>query len=78
MNIKAKIYDGCKYNVESKKLEERIYKDVLSFDVKKLSAEEAHNSGIDELDEYNEYAIVTFADGTTETFRNSRVDFFRE
>lgn len=77
MTIKAKIYDGCKYNETSKKIAEHIYKDVWLFEVKKISAEEIYNMGFDETDEYNEYAIITFTDGTTATFRNSRVDFFR-
>ncbi len=77
MTIKAKIYDGCKYNETSKKIAEHIYKDVWAFEVKKISAEEIYNMGFDKTDDFNEYAIVTFTDGTTATFRNSRVDFFR-
>lgn len=77
MTIKAKVYDGCKYNATSKKVAEHIYKDVEKFEVKKISAEDVYNMGFDETDEHNEYAILRFTDGTTATFRNSRVDFFR-
>ena len=77
MTIKVKIYDGCKYNETSKKIAEQTCTDVERFDVKMISPEEIYNMGFDETDEYNEYAIMTFTDGTTATFRNSRADFFR-
>lgn len=77
MTIKVKIYDGCKYNETSKKIAEQTYTDIERFDVKMISAEEIYNMGFDETDEFNEYAIMTFTDGTTATFRNSHADFFR-
>ena len=46
-------------------------------DVKRISDDEILKV-FDDVDEYGEYAILTFADGTTATFRNSHVDIFYE
>ena len=77
MNLKVEVYDGCKYDAESKKVAETIYNDVATFEVKPMTDEEIFANGFDETDEYGEYAILAFADGTTSTFRNSHVDIFR-
>lgn len=76
MNLKVKVYDGCKYDAASKKVAETIYNDVVSLEVKVIADKEILKT-YDETDEYNEYAIITFTDGTTATFRNSHVDIFR-
>ena len=47
-------------------------------DVKHISDDEIFAQGFDDVDECSEYAILTFADGTTSTFRNSYVDIFYE
>ena len=77
MKLKVKVYSGCKYDVESKKIAETIYNNVTSFEVKVMTDEEIFSTGFDETDEYNEYAIITFADGETVTFRNSHIDIFK-
>ena len=77
MNLKVKVYDGCKYDAESKKVAETIYNDVASLEVKAMTDEEIFANGFDETDENGEYAIITLADGETATFRNSHVDIFR-
>ena len=77
MNLKVKVYDCCKYDAESKKIAETIYNNVTSFEVKVMTDEEIFSNGFDETDEYNEYAIITFADGETATFRNSHIDIFK-
>ena len=76
MNLKVKVYDGCKYDAESKKVAEMIYNDVVSLEVKVIDDNEILKT-YDETDEYNEYAIITFTDGTTATFRNSHIDIFK-
>lgn len=77
MKFLVKVYDGCKYDAKSKKITETIYNDVASLEVKTMTDEEIFADGFDETDEYSEYAIITHADGTTSTFRNSHVDIFR-
>lgn len=77
MNLKVKVYSGCKYDLTSEKVTEHTYNDVTNFEVKTISDEEIYKEGFDEVDEYKEYAIMTFADGSIATFRNSHVDIFR-
>ena len=77
MKLKVKVYSGCKYDAESKKIAETIYNNVTSFEIKVMTDEEIFADGFDEMDEYGEYAILTFADGTTSTFRNSHIDIFK-
>ena len=77
MNVLVKVYDGDKYDPMSKKVSETRYNDVASLDVKHISDGEILKA-FDEVDEYGEYVILTFADGTTSTFRNSHVDIFYE
>ena len=78
MNVLVKVYDGDKYDATSTKVAETRYNDVVSLDVKHISDDEIFAQGFDEVDEYGEYAILTYADGTTSTFRNSHVDIFYE
>ena len=77
MNVLVKVYDGSKYDAASEKVAETRYNDVVSLDVKDISDDEILKV-CDEVDKYGEYAILTFADGTTSTFRNSHVDIFYE
>ena len=77
MNVLVKVYDGSKYDATSEKVAETRYDDVIGLDVKHISDDEILKV-FDEADEYGEYAILTFADGATSTFRNSHVDIFYE
>ena len=77
MNLNVKFYDGIKYEVTSKKTAEFIYKNVVKLEIKVISDEEIFEEGFDTVDENKEYAIMTYADGTTSTFRNSHIDIFR-
>lgn len=77
MKLRVEVYDGVKYNDGSEKVAETIYNDVASFEVKRMTDEEIFANGFDEVDEFEEYAVITFADSTTSTFRNSHVDIFR-
>lgn len=75
MKVKVKVYDGIKYNENSKKMVEVEY-NVTGFEVKEIPATEILKV-FDETDEYNEYLILTLANGETATFRNSHVDLFK-
>ena len=77
MNLNVKFYDGIKYDETSKKTAEFIYKNVVKLEIKVISDEEIFEEGFDTFDENKEYAIMTYADGTTSTFRNSHIDIFR-
>ena len=77
MKVLIKVYDSSKYDATSEKVTEIRYNDVVSLDVKHISDDEILKV-FDDVDEYGEYAILTFADGTTSTFRNSHVDIFYE
>ena len=77
MNVLVEVYDGSKYDAASEKVAETRYNDVVSLDVKHISDDEILKV-FDDVDEYGEYSILTFADGTTSTFRNSHVDIFYE
>ena len=78
MNVKIKIYDKCKYNRESKKVAEVEYKNIESYEI--VSGENAKRIGettdANSRDDFNEYLIITFEDGTASTFRNSYVVMF--
>ena len=77
MKVTVKVYDKCKYEVDSKVVA-RVSYDIEDFEVKKISKGEIEAEGYDEFDDYNEYLILSFGDGTTATFRNSHVDMFRD
>ena len=75
----VKIYDGVKYFRGSEKVNEHIYTDVESWKIvggKEAKEVEKEFIGSD-LDEFQEYLILSFANGTTSTFRNSHIDLFK-
>ena len=77
--IKLFVFDGCKYKGEFGNEKEIKYTGVTSWDIIEGGEEakeiEAYTdeSGIDE---FHEYLVLHFNDGTTVTFRNSHVDMF--
>ena len=77
MNLKVKVYSDSKYSKDSEKVAEAEYNNVVSREIKTIADEEIYNMGFDEVDECGEYAILTFDNGETSTFRNSHVDIFR-
>lgn len=76
MKVTVKVYDGCKYERDSKVVA-RVDYSIKGFEVKEISKEEIAEQGFDEFDPYNEYLILNFEDGDTATFRNSYCDMFR-
>lgn len=72
-DVVVKLYDGVKYNAETRKIVDVEY-EITGFKV--VDAEEAGAIGTDLVDEYNEYLVLYLADGDTATFRNSYVDLF--
>ena len=77
MNVKVKIYDGVKYDKESKKVGEVVYHFIKGFEVKKMTDEEVYAEGYyDEVDKYGEYLVITLQNGKTATYLNSNVDIF--
>lgn len=77
LEVLVRVYDGCKYERGSKKIDECEFA-INGYRVAK--GEEIDISGLtdSELDEYNEYLVLFHADGGTSTFRNSHVDMFRK
>lgn len=75
-NMEVEIYSGCKYERESEVITKVVYEDVIGLEVKHIEDDEVYDMGFDEVDEYKEYCILTFANGETSTFRNSHVDVF--
>ena len=78
MNVKVKVYNGIKYNMETEKVAEVEYKNIKRFEV--VTGERATEIG-NETDaniryEYNEYLVLTLEDGEISTFCNSHVDLF--
>lgn len=76
MKVKVKVYDGVKYWDGTEKVAEVEY-DIKDYEVKEISDEEIAAMGFDTVDEFGEYLILTFENGETSTFCNSRVDLFK-
>ena len=76
MKFIVKGYDRCKYHRESEKIFELIYEDVVGYEVKVIEDDDPYVQG-NELDDFKEYLILHFADGSQATFRNSYVDLIR-
>lgn len=77
MRIKVKVYSESKYNSKLHKVAEIDYNNVKSAKLKTIDDEEIYKMGIDEVDPYKEYIILTHNDGTTSTFRKSFIDVFK-
>ena len=79
MNVKVKVYNGVKYNLENEKVAEVEYNNIRGYEV--VTGDRATEIGneTDEAsrDKYNEYLVITLNDGDTSTFCNSNVDLFR-
>ena len=77
-SAEIEVYEKCKYESpeDSKTIR---YDNIKEWEI--VSGEDAKTieSETDEscIDEYHEYLILHFEDGSTSTFRNSHVDMFR-
>ena len=78
MNVKVKLYNGVKYNMETEKVAEVEYKNIKFFEVVtgKRATEIGNETDENSRDEYNEYLVITLEDGEIATFCNSHVDLF--
>ena len=80
-NVKLDIYTECKYTASEEVLTNPLewnYQFCTGFEVVKGEAArqiEAESDGTC-IDDYHEYLVLFFEDGTTATFRNSYVDLF--
>lgn len=77
MKYIVEAYDTCKYKLESSVVSEVVYENVKKFEAIVLDPDQVLARGFDEIDDYNEYLVLTFEDGETSMFRNSYVDLFR-
>lgn len=81
--FKLEISEGCKYTAECDedlgKIKVVEYRGVTSYDLIEggVEADEIENeTDADGIDEFHEYLVLHFTDGTTSTFRNSHVDMY--
>lgn len=79
MNVKVKVYDMNKWRNEAEKVSEVEYNNIQGFEV--VTGDKATEIGNktdgSSRDDFNEYLVITLADGQKATFRNSRVDVFK-
>lgn len=81
--VELHVYDNCKYTTKRAELGEGEivvrYTGVKSYSIieggKEAEAIESITD-ISGIDEYHEYLVLHFANGTTSTFRNSHVNMF--
>ena len=75
--VELHVYNECKYMSIDDKNPKIVKFDsiVKSWEVKHIDRYEALNT-FDEIDDYNEYLILYFNDGSTGIYRNSYVDMF--
>ena len=78
MDVKVKVYNGVKYNLENEKVGELTYNNIRGFEV--VTGDRATEIGLraykNSRDDYNEYLIITLESGEALTFCNSYVDLF--
>ena len=78
--IKLFIFEGCKYTAKDLGKETEVeYTGVTSWDVIEggIEAEEIESmTDANSIDEFHEYLVLHFEDGSESTFRNSHVDMF--
>lgn len=79
VEINLYIYKECKYDEEVTEMKKVTYKGVIEWTIVEggIEAQEIENeTDASGIDEYHEYLILKFEDGSKATFRNSHVDMF--
>ena len=77
--IRLYVSEGCKYLARGEEEEKEItYTGLTRWSIVSSddAAEIERDLSEEEKDEFNEYLVLEFNDGTTATFRNSHVDMF--
>lgn len=79
MDVKVKVYDMNKWRNEAEKVSEVEYNNIQGFEVVtgERATEIGNHTDANSRDDFNEYLVITLADGQKATFRNSRVDVFK-
>lgn len=78
MRVNIKLYDKCKYEEDSKVIASVDLTGVVCVDVKEIPVSEILKETDGScVDDYNKYAILTFENGDTSTYRHCHVDVFR-
>lgn len=82
VNVEVELYSECKYTASEEVFENSIrvrYNGLVNWEI--VTGDDATEIGnsTDEnsRDDYNEYLVLHFEDGSEATFRNSYVDMFR-
>lgn len=75
--VKLYVYGECKYTEKIENEVEVRYTGLVAWDIIE-GGEEAERIEIEtgDTDEFHEYLVLHFEDGTTSTFRNSHCDMF--
>lgn len=80
--VKIDLYENCKYHAKSfqdlGEVKHVEYKGLVSWSITSgVEAKEIEDSTDGScIDEFHEYLVLDFVDGSTATFRNSHVDMF--
>lgn len=78
-NVELNIYSECKYTASKEVFENEkkvSYQYCTGFEITDGKGAEIEKTDGTCIDDYDEYLILYFEDGTTATFRNSYVDMF--
>ena len=78
MKVTVYIYNKYKHSSDAKIVAVTVYEDVISIEIKLISAEDILAEGFDSPDPHGEYLILTSANGERSTFRNSYCDEYRD
>lgn len=79
VKVDIEIFNKCKYEKDSYVTSMYRYNNLVNWEI--VTGDDATEIGLEtdenSRDEYNEYLVLHFEDGTQATFCNSHVDMFR-